>query len=111
MSIPSNKGYATTPLKTAVNVSPFEVLTNTPILLKGLLASKETGLVALIIFIVIVWLILQSPEHHSGIWSTVCMAFLSNTRQSRSTPDPLASTDMHTILVNWDSIACSLGMK
>jgi hypothetical protein len=54
MSIPSNKGYATTPLNTAVNVSPVEVLTNTPILLKGLLASKETGLVALIIFIVIV---------------------------------------------------------
>ncbi len=54
MSIPSNKGYATTPLNTAVNVSPVEVLTKMPILLKGLLASKETGLVTLIIFIEIV---------------------------------------------------------
>jgi hypothetical protein len=54
MSIPSNKGYATTPLNTADNVSPVEVLTKMPILLKGLLASKDTGLVTLIIFIEIV---------------------------------------------------------
>lgn len=54
MSIPSNKGYATTPLNTAVNVSPVEVFTKIPILLNGLLASKETGLVTLIIFIEIV---------------------------------------------------------
>ena len=54
MSMPSNKGDATTPLNTAVTVSPVEVLTKMPILLKGLFASKETGFVTLIIFIEIV---------------------------------------------------------